>query len=392
VINIPLVMNAILSKNVFEYVLLDKSLNIITISDTLNKYVTVTPKCGENILEYFSELVGLEEILQEILVNPSEIFTLKTIAKNNHYIDISVEYYNESTLLMLIQNITDVTCSQQKLLQHSNESLLLNSTLQKILDNQNVYIFVIYNEEIVFANNHFMHYFKVETIQELRHLKLNFYKHLDYTLNSYHALFDRVNSKEEYIVVENDTFILQASLIESTHQLFTLTKITNLSNKLQYDTLTKVYKKEYFKKQLEKLLLLEEEGAVIILDLDNFKHINDKFGQKIGDEVLYEFATCIKENIDEQDILARWGGDEFLLLLKHTTLDNALLKAKKLCLMIENHTFKSIGKLTTSLGMAWTTENDTLHSVLLRADKALYESKNSGKNHVVLKMLKKSKN
>jgi diguanylate cyclase (GGDEF)-like protein len=389
--NIQIILNAILSKNIFEYILLDKSLDILSTSDGVDVYLDATPKAGEDILEYLPELVGSEESIREILVNPSYRFILESVSKNGYYVNISVEHYDEHTLLLLIHNITDITLSKQKLLQYSNESLLLNNTLQKILDNQNAYIFVTHNEEIAFANKQFMAYFKAETIEELRRLKLDFYKHLDPTLKSYDALFERVNSKEEYILVENDTFILQASLVESTHKLFTLTKITNLSNKLQYDALTKAHKKEYFNKQLEKLILLGEEGAVVVLDLDNFKQVNDKFGHQVGDEVLQEFSTLIKENVRGEDIFARWGGEEFLLLLKHTTLEHAVEKAKKLCTLISTHRFKSVGQVTASLGVAWTSENDTLHSVLLRADKALYEAKNGGKNRVVLKMLKKSK-
>jgi len=234
-----------------------------------------------------------------------------------------------------------------------------------------------------------MQYFNTSTIEELKDKNVALYKYSEHVLRSYDALFERVNCKEEYIIINNDTFILQASNIESTHKLFTLTKITNLSNKLQYDPLTSAYKKDFFNKQLEKLLILEEEAAVIVLDIDNFKNINDNFGHQVGDEILKEVSLLVRENIREEDIFARWGGEEFLLLLKNISLEEAKTKAESICRLIDKHIFKTIGHLTVSLGLAWVSENDTLHSVIFRADKALYDAKNSGKNTVAVKMLKK---
>jgi diguanylate cyclase (GGDEF)-like protein len=387
--SIQIILNSILSKNIFEYILLNKTLDILSTSDTVDIYLEKIPQVGEDILHYLPELVGVEDSIKEILENPTYRFILESVYKNGYYVNIFVEHYDEGTLLLLIHNITDIALSKQKLLQYSNESLLLNKTLQKILDNQNSYLFVTHNEEIAFANKKFMEYFKASTIKELRQKKLDIYKYLDHILKSYDALFERVNSKEEYIIINNDTFILQASNIESTHKLFTLTKITNLSNKLQYDPLTSAYKKDFFNKELEKLILLNEKGAVVVLDLDNFKNINDAYGYQVGDEVLKEFSLLIQENIRAEDIFARWGGEEFLLLLKHTNVEEAEIIAQKICNLIDNHLFKDIGHLTSSLGLACISEKDTLHSVLFRADKALYDAKKSGKNNVVVKMLKK---
>ena len=387
--NIQILLNAILSKNIFDYILLDENLCVLDVSYTVDLYLETLPKAGEDILEYLPELVGSEESIKEILTHSTHTYILESIYKNGYYVNISIEHYDENTLLILIHNITDITLSKQKILQYSNELVLLNNTLEKILDNQNSYICVTHNEEIAFANKKFMHYFNTRTIEELREKNIVLYKYSEHAPKSYEDLFERVNCKEEYIIINNDTFILQASNIESTHKLFTLTKITNLSNKLQYDPLTSAYKKDFFNKQLEKLLILEEQAAVIVLDIDNFKKINDNFGHQIGDEVLKEVASLVKDNIKSEDIFARWGGEEFLLLLKYISLEEAEMKAKDIRKLIDNHIFKTIGHLTASLGLAWISENDTLHSVIFRADKALYDAKKRGKNNVVVKMLKK---
>jgi diguanylate cyclase (GGDEF)-like protein len=154
---------------------------------------------------------------------------------------------------------------------------------------------------------------------------------------------------------------------------------------MQTDTLTGAYKKNYFNLQLEKLIENNEDGVLVVLDLDNFKDVNDTYGHQAGDDVLKEFVSLIQENIRGDDLFARWGGEEFLLLFKHTTVDNALKKIESLRHVVDTYTFKHIGHLTSSFGVSWKEESDDLHSLLQRADKALYEAKNSGKNRVIFK-------
>lgn len=384
-------LDSVLSKNMFEYLLVDISLCVVNHSDGLNRYFETELKLGEQIIEVIPELIGSESEIEAIFQTPTKHYHLETVYKNGYYINIMVEYYQSDSLLVLIQNTTEMVMSKQKLLQYSNESLLLNQTLQKILDRQNAYVFVTYNEKIVFTNQQLLDYFKVKDIDDLNQLEIVFYKHCDIDLNSYLELFERVHDKEAYVSIDNDTFILQASLLESTHKLFTLTRITNLSNKLQYDTLTKAHKKEYFNKQLEKMILLEQDASVILLDLDDFKKVNDRYGHQVGDDVLRNFSKLIQENINDEDLFARWGGEEFLLLLRSKTLDEACSKAEELCQLVSDYHFNQVKNITVSLGVASISLNDTLHSVLLRADKALYEAKKAGKNRVVAKKLKFSK-
>ena len=154
---------------------------------------------------------------------------------------------------------------------------------------------------------------------------------------------------------------------------------------MKKDTLTGVYKKYFFNKQLQKVILEKEDAVVVVIDIDNFKMINDTYGHQTGDTVLKEFSGLIQQNIRKEDIFARWGGEEFLLLLQHTTLENAMKKIERLRRTLERHTFSDIGKMTASFGVAWKEESDDLHSLLQRADKALYEAKKLGKNKVIFK-------
>jgi diguanylate cyclase (GGDEF)-like protein len=189
------------------------------------------------------------------------------------------------------------------------------------------------------------------------------------------------------VTINKDTFILQATWIETTHKLFTLTKVTKLTNEMQTDTLTGAYKKTYFNTHLKKMIKNKEEGVLVVLDLDNFKDVNDTHGHQVGDDVLREFAILIQKNIRGDDIFARWGGEEFLLLLQHTNIENAMKKIESLRKIVDAHTFTHVGHITSSFGVAKKEEVDDMHSLLQRADKALYEAKYAGKNKVVFKKI-----
>jgi diguanylate cyclase (GGDEF)-like protein len=385
--NIQIILNAVLSKNIVEYIIVDKDFKVINASEGTAQYTGSLPSKGDDIFIYLPELVGSESVMEEIMTDPSTCFALESVYKNDFYVNITVEHFDDKTVLILLHNITDVTLSQQKLLQYSNESILINNTLKKILNRQNALLFVTERDEITYTNEQFMDYFGIKRMRDMRRRNLELYKYLDPSISSYDELFEKVNSKEEYITINNDTFILQASEIEATHKLFTLTKVTKLSQKIQFDSLTGAYKKSYFNQHLEKLITDQEEGVVVVLDLDNFKQVNDTYGHQIGDEVLKEFVTVIQDNIRSDDVFARWGGEEFLLLLKHTEIENALKKVEDLRSVLNGHTFKHVGHLTSSFGVALLDVKDDLHSVLQRADKALYEAKESGKNRVVFKKL-----
>ena len=386
-IHIQSILNAILSKDIFEYILVDKTLNIVNISSGLDKYIDKMPQAGDDVLEILPELVGSEKEIQAIFLNKSLNYILETVYKNEYYINISIEYYNKDMVLVLLHNISDITLSKQKLLQYSNESVLLNTTLQKILDNQNALLFVTNNNEISYTNEQFMQYFEMKIIADVRRKDLKIYDYLDSNLKSYDALFERVNSKEEYVTINKDTFILQATWIETTHKLFTLTKVTKLTNEMQTDTLTGAYKKSYFNIHLKRMIQNKEEGVLVVLDLDNFKNVNDTYGHQVGDDVLREFATLIQKNIRGDDVFARWGGEEFLLLLQHTNIDNAMKKIESLRDVVSTHTFIHIGHMSSSFGVAKKEEVDDMHSLLQRADKALYEAKDAGKNQVIFKKI-----
>lgn len=157
-------------------------------------------------------------------------------------------------------------------------------------------------------------------------------------------------------------------------------------HKLSYsDALTGVYNRYMFLQQAEKeFARYRRYGSVFsiaMIDIDHFKNVNDMYGHYEGDFVLREMTAIIKNNLRKTDIFARWGGEEFILMMPETRLDGAYSVAEKLREVIACHHFGVVGKVTISLGAAIITEQDeSLELLISRADAKLYEAKNGGRN------------
>ncbi|MCM3665207.1 GGDEF domain-containing protein [Mesobacillus subterraneus] len=151
------------------------------------------------------------------------------------------------------------------------------------------------------------------------------------------------------------------------------------------DSLTRVANRHQIDVWLEEKLEDADEDeipfSIIFFDIDHFKKVNDQYGHKIGDCVLKELSATISGNLSEGDLFGRWGGEEFILI-NNCTGGQAYEKAEQLRKLVENKTFKGAGSLTASFGVTDYQPGDNIDSLLNRADKGLYTSKNSGRNKV----------
>jgi diguanylate cyclase (GGDEF)-like protein/PAS domain S-box-containing protein len=183
------------------------------------------------------------------------------------------------------------------------------------------------------------------------------------------------------------------------HFLITMLDITELKRaqtELQRlattDVLTNLFNRRYFfelaNTELKRAIRYQQPLALVLLDLDHFKHINDTFGHAAGDQVLTAFATACKENIREIDVLARFGGEEFILLMPQTDSEQAYQVVERLRLATTQLRIEVEVQqisLTSSFGLAVLAgEQDTLDAILQRADEALYAAKQSGRNRVTI--------
>jgi diguanylate cyclase (GGDEF)-like protein len=208
-------------------------------------------------------------------------------------------------------------------------------------------------------------------LQEVKSLSASLQAMTSNLLSRRQALSD-INSKLEEKVHERTAALEEANL-----------QLQRLSRR---DGLTGLQNRRAAEEALQhEFLVLKRSGtrfSVLILDVDHFKQVNDKFGHLVGDAVLIDIAKLIQATVRQTDLAARFGGEEFLVLLPDT-IESAIQVAEKIRLAIENQTFPDVGRVTVSIGVsAARRADDSRDEVVHRADMALYEAKRAGRNQV----------
>lgn len=159
-----------------------------------------------------------------------------------------------------------------------------------------------------------------------------------------------------------------------------------LARQATIDHLTSIPNRRKFNEVLSYELMRDERYrnglSLVICDLDKFKNINDQYGHYTGDMVLKAFTKLVSRNIRASDIFARWGGEEFVLLLPETRLETAIEIAEKLRIETEKHMFPAVGHVTSSFGVTQYLDGDNEATLIRRADEALYKAKDNGRNMV----------
>ena len=168
-----------------------------------------------------------------------------------------------------------------------------------------------------------------------------------------------------------------------------------LKRQASVDSMTGLYNRRYFMQVAKEILDITKrstgEASVIMLDIDNFKNINDTYGHKTGDNVIVVLSHKLQELTRSSDVISRWGGEEFVILLPETNLDGATVIAEKIRDFIELLSIKideeKYLNITVSIGVAQINcQTDTqIEHTINRADDALYDAKHSGKNKVCIR-------
>lgn len=154
----------------------------------------------------------------------------------------------------------------------------------------------------------------------------------------------------------------------------TIDELTQLFNRYAFNTTI-----EY---EVERAKRYNHPLSLIMIDLDHFKNVNDTFGHDIGDSVLKELSLIVTENIRHTDMVARWGGEEFMVLLPETDLNGGKKLAENIRKAVEESNFTTAGKLTASFGV--TEFSTSIEDLIHTTDTALYKAKNTGRNKVVV--------
>lgn len=164
-------------------------------------------------------------------------------------------------------------------------------------------------------------------------------------------------------------------------------KLLVLKNETTLDPLTKMQNRRGFDEQADAFVKSGQHGlfSVVLLDVDHFKSINDTFGHACGDDVLRKIGVILKDSISDNDICARIGGEEFIVLMPGYSLIEAQERAEQIRGLIADSHFTMMSekrKVTVSIGVASALTNESLNSLIGRADRSLYRAKNAGRNRV----------
>ncbi|MCA1909495.1 MAG: diguanylate cyclase [Magnetospirillum sp.] len=190
-------------------------------------------------------------------------------------------------------------------------------------------------------------------------------------------------------VVRNGGAVLAVVLLTS---LFWGLKLKAVNAKLRHqtrtDNLTGLGNRSLLNDRLELELARAARMAtplsVVLMDVDHFKQVNDRFGHLVGDEVLKSMAAILRREARQTDTAGRWGGEEFLILCPDTSLDHAMVLAERIRQGIAQHAFTTGARHSASFGLAQWRGGETADSLLARADMALYRAKENGRDRVEL--------
>lgn len=224
--------------------------------------------------------------------------------------------------------------------------------------------------------------FKQDDLKRIDCILLQMKKRIDYELE---LLLTKKEMEDAY-VKKNEAFEkleeiynqIEKKQIELMEINLGLVKISNT------DKLTGIDNRRCFQKKLEEQIELYKQDkkvfSLLIIDIDHFKEVNDTYGHQVGDIVLEKLAKILKDQMRLDDIVARFGGEEFTIILPNTDKEEGILIAKKLNLAIETVKWEEVNRLTVSVGVATFTDKDTDLSIVKNADQALYYSKENGRN------------
>lgn len=280
---------------------------------------------------------------------------------------------------------------------------------KSIIDSSSNIVIVLDKKHIVEVNKTFFKYFyNYSTLEEFQkeHISISdffvekegyIYKNMD-SLNWLEYIIKNPKNNQIKIMYEENIyyFSVGVSLISEKNGHYSaifsdITKEKVYQKELEYtnitDPLTKIRNRYYYNEQIKK----ESANAnryfyplsLIVFDIDYFKKINDERGHDVGDNVLVEYTRLISSHLRNGDIFCRIGGEEFTLILPHTDRAGAYKIADKLRVLIEAH--KKIVPITMSFGVVEYAKGEELEVLYKRADEALYEAKNLGRNKVVVK-------
>jgi len=378
-----------------------------------NKYQMFTAFLVSEKSQNYYTAKGLLEKIATNNHNNAWYFAFKNTAKIS---EINIDYnkfMGQSLIMFINHKIYDENYHMIGATGVGLKTSYINDMLKHFRQRYNFNVYFINDSgEVVIAEQGINELKKISDIVELR----NFIPDL---ISKERQLFEYEQAGEPYLltkkyIAELDLYLLVEAKVNNFTQsvkdafyfnllvslfitliialiiLLYVKKIHNkLNNLASNDALTGLPNRRTFYSQLEHLLLLSKRNqqslSILFIDVDDFKNVNDIHGHDVGDKVLITIANTLKSTIRKSDCIARWGGEEFIILLLETQLDDAKLIAEQLRINIENNASlikQTNQKTTISLGITQAHDDDNINTLFKRVDSALYQAKTTGKNRV----------
>lgn len=336
----------------------EKLVGIISYTDVINhidpKLIIERQTLGSIILDYKAIFVYEDASTLQAISLIKKNNTDSIIVKNADHKAVGI--FTTKDFINLMYDDVDLSTPIKHHMTSPVESLHINSSISDALD----FIKQKQFKRIVVMNDH-GHVEGVITQKELLRI-------------SYNKWIELIKKEHDFVKEVNNKLIETKTQLEQEISLDYLTKISNrftFSKKLK-NRLNKVKKGE------------DKNMSILIIDIDNFALINERFGHLEGDATIQEIAEILGYIHKKNDLLARWAGEKFILATKDMDMEKTLILAETIRKTIEDYIFQIKVTLTCSIGVSIYHENDTKDSLLSRAESALKRAKLEGKNKVEL--------
>ena len=320
--------------------------------------------------------------------------------------DFITKPFNNQELLVRINNHLQIYALQ-------SETLQQKIFLDLVINSQSSLIILTDMVKVKFANNATLNFFGYESLVSLSNAIECISDVFEKDENYFHA--DKVAKNSNWIETlqklpndqkvvllhskrHNQTKAFHIEVNGFKHEKYFIITLSDINEtmvkKLEYewksihDSLTQAPNREYFRQHIDTIIKentqAHNETTIVMVDIDYFKKINDTYGHKVGDEVLSHLVRIITEKLLANEIIVRWGGEEFLLVL--SAIDEAQLtqRLESIRILISNELFPCAEKITISLGASFKHSDERVDDTIIRADDALYRSKEGGRDRVTL--------
>lgn len=400
--------------------------HVVTFFDAGTLFVVsnLYPALGMIAVLFIALGIGLSLIIQRVLIKPFEQIhlSLQDAGMTAEHSIYGLERTDElGVLARAIQAMQKQLSDYNKNLESEIEkrSLALASAYQRITENEarlnrlfeNIPVGVFTldaNYKFCYENPAFLRQFSCETETEFTAMYQDNFQKLFVEARDYDLIMAtlkknpdafgmevQLKSKEKGVFwadirfnrmdLQNESILYEGLLIDIQVKKDYEMKLLDRAN---LDRLTGIYNRHYLdsyiQSEIHRSCRYDETMALAVFDLDHFKAVNDTWGHNIGDEVLKNTVHIIQKLIRRSDVLCRWGGEEFVIIMPHTSLKGASVLAEKMRKAMAITAHSDVGIVTASFGVSEYQKDELFEDWFKRADDALFEAKHSGRNRVVV--------